>query len=291
MERSEELRDFALLFCQAITSGDMGFLERRLSRRDGLALIGAGSHEWSPSDGGALKACAAHITGGAGGVHLVAGDPRAYREGSVGWVADLVKIRLPDATEIPCRMTMVWHQEAGQWKIVQLHLSVGVGCADRNPHTWRFDMNRSLRTADDILKLKGHEVWSVAPDTTVFEALQLMADKGIGAVVVKEDGRLVGVMSERDYARKVILKGKASRDIPVREIMTERVVTVFPDTLCTECMALMTEKRVRHLPVVDREAGGKLVGLISIGDVIKAVISEQQYVIERQRQMWEYDQP
>jgi CBS domain-containing protein len=152
-------------------------------------------------------------------------------------------------------------------------------------------MNRSLRTADDILKLKGRDIWSVAPDTTVFEALQLMADKGIGAVVVKEDGRLVGVMSERDYARKVILKGKASRDIPVREIMSKRVVTVYPDTLCTECMALMTEKRVRHLPVVDSEAGGKLVGLISIGDVVKAVISEQQYVIERQRQMWEYDQP
>jgi CBS domain-containing protein len=149
-------------------------------------------------------------------------------------------------------------------------------------------MNRSLRTADDILKLKGREIWSVAPDTTVFEALQLMADKGIGAVVVKEDGKLVGVMSERDYARKVILKGKASRDISVREIMTERVVTVYPDTLCTECMALMTEKRVRHLPVVET---GKLVGLISIGDVIKAVISEQQYVIERQRQMWEYNQP
>lgn len=152
-------------------------------------------------------------------------------------------------------------------------------------------MNRSLRTANDILKLKGHEVWSVAPDTTVFEALQLMADKGIGAVVVLEDGKLVGVMSERDYARKVILKGKASRDIPVREIMTERVVIVYPDTLCAECMALMTEKRIRHLPVVDSEDRRRLVGVISIGDVVKAVISEQQYVIERQRQMWEYAQP
>jgi CBS domain-containing protein len=115
-----------------------------------------------------------------------------------------------------------------------------------------------------------------------------MADKGIGAVVVLEDGKLVGVMSERDYARKVILKGKASRETPVREIMTEKVITVYPDTLCTECMELMTDKRIRHLPVLDQD---KLVGLISIGDVVKAIISEQLYVIERQRQMWEYDQP
>jgi CBS domain-containing protein len=149
-------------------------------------------------------------------------------------------------------------------------------------------VNRSLRTVSDILKLKGHETWSVTPEMTVFEALQLMADKGIGAVVVMDDGKLVGVMSERDYARKVILKGKASRDIPVREIMTEKVVTVYPDTLCTECMAVMTEKHIRHLPVVEM---GKLVGVVSIGDVVKAIISEQQYVIERQHQMWEYAQP
>jgi CBS domain-containing protein/ketosteroid isomerase-like protein len=288
MERSEELRDFVLLYYQALASKDIGFLERHMSHREGLLVIGADSDAWWAGYASVMQGYGAQVSEGARGIRLAAGDPQAYREGSVGWAADLAKIRLPEGSEIPCRLTMVWHQESGHWKIVQHHLSVGVGCDDRYPHTWRYDMNRSLRTADDILKLKGREIWSVAPDTTVFEALQLMADKGIGAVVVKEDGRLVGVMSERDYARKVILKGKASRDIPVREIMTERVVTVYPDTLCTECMALMTEKHIRHLPVVET---GKLVGLISIGDVVKAVISEQQYVIERQRQMWEYNQP
>jgi CBS domain-containing protein len=149
-------------------------------------------------------------------------------------------------------------------------------------------MNRALRSVNDILQLKGNQVWSVTPDTTVFDALRLMADHGIGAVVVLDDGKLVGVMSERDYARKVILQGKASKDIAVREIMSERVVTVYPNTACSECMALMTEKHIRHLPVMDQ---GKLVGLISIGDVVKAIISEQQFVIERQHQMWEYAQP
>ncbi len=149
-------------------------------------------------------------------------------------------------------------------------------------------MNRSLQTVNDILQLKGHSIWSVAPDTTVYEALQLMSDKGIGAVVVLEGDQVVGMMSERDYARKVILKGKASRDTPVREIMSTRVYTVLPETTCTECMALMTEKRVRHLPVLD---GGQLKGVVSIGDIVKAIISEQQFVIERHRQMWEYAQP
>ncbi len=149
-------------------------------------------------------------------------------------------------------------------------------------------MNRSLRTVEDILKVKGRHVWSVTPDTTVFEALELMAKHEIGAVVVLEDERVVGVMSERDYARKVILKGRASKDTLVRSIMTEKVTTVQPTTTIEECMALMTNQRIRHLPVVDQ---GKLVGLVSIGDVVKAIISEQQYVIERYRTLREYAEP
>jgi CBS domain-containing protein len=149
-------------------------------------------------------------------------------------------------------------------------------------------MNRALRTVNDILQVKGHKVWSVKPDDTVYEALQLMADQGIGAVVVLDGDKLVGVMSERDYARKVILVGKASRETLVREIMTEKVITVFPNTSVDECMAIMTQRRIRHLPVMDQ---GKPVGLVSIGDVVKAIISEQQFVIEHYRTMWEYAQP
>lgn len=149
-------------------------------------------------------------------------------------------------------------------------------------------MNRSLRTVEDILKVKGRQVWSVTPDMTVFEALELMAKHEIGAVVVLEDERIVGMMSERDYARKVILKGRASRDTPVRSIMTEKVITVLPTTTVEECMNLMTTHRVRHLPVVDM---GKLVGLVSIGDVVKAIISEQEYVIERYRTLRDYAEP
>lgn len=149
-------------------------------------------------------------------------------------------------------------------------------------------MNPAMKTVRDILQVKGHQVWSVSPGATVYDALELMADKGIGAVVVLDEGKLVGVMSERDYARKVILLGRASRDIPVGVIMSEKVITVSPDTPVEECMALMTIRHIRHLPVLDRE---KLVGLISIGDVVKAIISEQQFVIEHYRTMWEYAQP
>lgn len=149
-------------------------------------------------------------------------------------------------------------------------------------------MSSAMKTVRDILQVKGADVWTVAPDDTVYHALELMADKGIGAVVVLGEGRLVGVLSERDYARKVILKDRSSRETPVRAIMSERVVTVSPGTLVEQCMDLMTEKRIRHLPVVDE---GRLVGLVSIGDVVKAIIAEQQYVIERHRTMWEYAQP
>lgn len=135
-----------------------------------------------------------------------------------------------------------------------------------------------MLTVRDLLGKKGGQVWSVQPDSTVYEALQLMADKNVGAVLVLEDLRLLGILSERDYARQVTLKGKASRDTPVREIMTTKVVCVAPERTIEDCMALMTDKHIRHLPVL---AGATLLGVLSIGDVVKAVISEKQFMIEQ----------
>jgi CBS domain-containing protein len=135
-----------------------------------------------------------------------------------------------------------------------------------------------VKTVRDILREKGYDIWSVSADATVYEALQVMADKNIGAVLVLEEGRLVGILSERDYARKVILKGRSSLKTPVREIMTDQVFYVRPEQTVEECMALMTEKRIRHLPVLE---DGRLVGVISIGDVVKAVVSEQQVTIQQ----------
>lgn len=127
-----------------------------------------------------------------------------------------------------------------------------------------------------ILDGKGHQVWSVGPDQSIYEALALMAEKNIGALVVIDEGQVVGIFSERDYARKVVLRGKSSRETPVREAMTSRVVGVRPERTVEDCMALMTEKRIRHLPVMD---GDQIVGVISIGDIVKAVISEKESLI------------
>ncbi|MEE9551226.1 MAG: CBS domain-containing protein [Candidatus Binatia bacterium] len=135
-----------------------------------------------------------------------------------------------------------------------------------------------MKTVIELLKAKGHQYWSVTPDTAVFDALKLMAEKNIGALLVLEGDVLVGFLSERDYARKVILKGKSSKDTPVKEIMSEKVMYVEPEQTVEECMALMTDKRVRHLPVFE---GDKLIGIISIGDVVKAIISEQEFIIEQ----------
>ena len=135
-----------------------------------------------------------------------------------------------------------------------------------------------MRTVKELLRVKGHDIWSIAPDATVYQALELMAAKNIGAVLVMEEGKLVGILSERDYARKVILKGKTSRDTPVRDIMTEHVVGVRAEQTIEECMALMTNMRIRHLPVIEDH---RLVGVISIGDVVKAIISEQEFMIEQ----------
>jgi len=133
-------------------------------------------------------------------------------------------------------------------------------------------------TVKEILSEKGHEIWSISPDTTVFDALRSMSEKGVGALVVLENGKVVGVFSERDYARKVTLAGKSEKTLPVKEIMTKRVVFVKPENTTEECMALMTDKHIRHLPVV---VDDELVGIISIGDIVNAIISKQEYVIEQ----------
>ena len=135
-----------------------------------------------------------------------------------------------------------------------------------------------MRTVNQLLEAKGRAVHSIAPGALVFDALKLMAEKDVGALVVLEGGRVVGIISERDYARKVILHGKSSHDIPVRAIMTGRVITVHPGQTIEECMALVTEKRVRHLPVTE---GERLVGLLSIGDLVKEVIADQEQTIRQ----------
>lgn len=135
-----------------------------------------------------------------------------------------------------------------------------------------------MKTVREVIEGKGRQVWSVSPDATVYDALKLMAERDVGAVLVIEGTHVAGVMSERDYARQVILKGKSSKDTPVREIMTTRVVYVRPEQTADECMALMTDKRIRHLPVLDQ---GRLIGLLSIGDIVKAMISEHKFLIEQ----------
>lgn len=133
-----------------------------------------------------------------------------------------------------------------------------------------------MRTIREIIKGKGAKIWSVAPETTVYDALSLMSEKSIGAVLVLESGSLKGIMSERDYARKIILKGKSSREVSVSEIMSTKVVYIDIGIDIEECMALMISKRIRHLPVYDND---KLAGILSIGDVVKALIDEKEVVI------------
>ena len=135
-----------------------------------------------------------------------------------------------------------------------------------------------MKTVKEILEAKPQKVLSISPQATVLDALKVMADYEIGALVVLEGERLAGIFSERDYARKVILHGKASKDTAVHEIMTHKVVCVRPDQSVEECMALMTDKRIRHLPVLQDK---KVIGVISIGDVVKEVISEQRLMIEQ----------
>jgi len=135
-----------------------------------------------------------------------------------------------------------------------------------------------MNTVRQLLQAKGSQIYAIAPDARVFDALKLMAEREVGALVVMEGGTLAGIISERDYARKVILHGKSSHDLQVRDIMTAKVITVHPGQTVEECMALMTEKRIRHLPVIE---GDRLIGVVSIGDLVKEVIAEQEQTIKQ----------
>jgi CBS domain-containing protein len=136
-----------------------------------------------------------------------------------------------------------------------------------------------MKTAADLLKAKAHQsVFTITPADSVFDAVKLMSEKNIGALLVTEGEEVVGIITERDYARKIILMSRSSKETPVREIMTSAVLYVHPSQTSEECMMLMTENRLRHLPVMD---GNKLIGLISIGDLVKAIISDQQFTIEQ----------
>jgi CBS domain-containing protein len=132
-------------------------------------------------------------------------------------------------------------------------------------------------TVKSILDKKGWDVWTISPDAKVIDALRIMAEKNVGALVVIDEDNIVGIISERDYARKIILKGLQSNDTPVRDIMTAQVYHVHPDTTAERCMALITEKHIRHLPVRNQ---GKLAGMISIGDIVKAITTDQKSTIE-----------
>ena len=138
-------------------------------------------------------------------------------------------------------------------------------------------MTHSIHISE-ILSQKGNVVWSVSPENTVLEAIQMMAEKNVGALLVTKDNHLVGVISERDYTRKVVLKGRSSKDTPVRDIISGKVVSVSPEHTVEECMRLMTEHRVRHLPVMQ---GAKILGVISIGDLVNSIISHQTSAIQQ----------
>jgi CBS domain-containing protein len=134
-----------------------------------------------------------------------------------------------------------------------------------------------MMTVNDLLNEKGRDVWTISPEAKVFDALKMMADKDSGSLVVTSDKQLVGIFSERDYARRVVLRGKTSLDTPVKEVMTASVYYVDPETTTQECMALMTKNRIRHLPVIQKN---KLVGIISIGDIVKSIIAQQKIAID-----------
>lgn len=134
-----------------------------------------------------------------------------------------------------------------------------------------------MLTAQNILEIKGKDVWTISPDDSVFDALRLMARVDVGALMVMDGNKLIGIISERDYARKVILVGKSSKETLVKEIMTKKVVTIHPMQTCEECMDLMTKNQIRHLPVMD---DGELIGVVSIGDVVKHIIYKQREAIK-----------
>jgi CBS domain-containing protein len=135
-----------------------------------------------------------------------------------------------------------------------------------------------MTTVRSVLQTKDNTIWSIAPDALVFDALKIMADKNVGALLVTQKEKVVGIFSERDYARKIVLKGESSHTTAIKDVMTSGVLSVNPEQSIDECMALMTNKHVRHLPVLENE---KLIGLVSIGDVVKAIISEHEYTIKQ----------
>jgi CBS domain-containing protein len=135
---------------------------------------------------------------------------------------------------------------------------------------------KPLDTLDSVLRFKGRQVWSISPTATVYEAIARMSEKSVGALLVLSEGRLVGIISERDYARKVILKERSSKDTPVWEIMTDGVITAGPNSTVEECMRVMTENRIRHLPVVDAE---RVLGIVSIGDLVNWTITAHEETI------------
>ena len=133
-----------------------------------------------------------------------------------------------------------------------------------------------MTTIAQLLNTKGNQIWSVEPKATIFEALEIMSEKEIGALLVMENGKLTGIFSERDYARKVILKGKSSKETPVGELMTKKVFYMDPQKTINDCMAMMTAKRIRHVPVIE---DNQVVGIVTIGDVVNQIISEQEVTI------------
>ena len=135
-----------------------------------------------------------------------------------------------------------------------------------------------MRLVKEILNYKGNDIWFVGSETVIFDAINLMSEKSIGALIVKDNDKLAGMVTERDYARKVILEGRSSKHSLVKDIMTKHVICVTPDRTIEECMALMTDKRVRHLPVVVNK---HVIGLVSIGDLVKAIIAEQKFLIDQ----------
>ncbi|MCB1588148.1 MAG: CBS domain-containing protein [Xanthomonadales bacterium] len=135
-----------------------------------------------------------------------------------------------------------------------------------------------MQTVGQLLERKGNDIYSVSPDSTMFQAITEMAERGVGALLVMEGERMVGVISERDYARKVVLKGRASKETPVRDVMTATVISTDEQATVDRCMRLMTDHRIRHLPVL---RGDQVVGMLSIGDLVKAIISDQQFQIEQ----------